>query len=1040
VDLRFVDRLFADGTIEGNPDRQPVLGLYFRHTDAMPISTDISKGDPRLTGLHELYHSLVPLLTREEQQVVMSGFGGEEKAAEAFAQWALGTREGQRLGPLRNLYERMNNILRGNGFRSWQDVFRQTRTGEVARRAKVLEMSSDLTVDTARELAEAANLPALGDAIVMYGRRLKSDMIPMETVYQMMAQHLDDMEITRAATRAGYHRISDEQNISSIPATRQNTIALDLARHQKLTPIDIGSSDPYIARRLEQGTPAQARRSPAGVRPLPSMRRRMEQPHVIRYKTEAGEILQNNSLARTSTKSPLVSNIKDITLQEVDGHQVPKSPQYLQHNAFIVNNGGTLDMIELAGQETTIPMATRGSANIIDANARPLYVVPSDMDTLVEQQIIGSDERGLHFDAVSGAYYVSLDHPEIEYLLENFGTIEAQGKWLEHRNQQEIGIAQTLSEFQVIARQIPEADRLYIYPIGESEVQMARLQGARFDERADYRLYYVDKYSPQAETLAKRFGSSEDRLNRYADWREKQFNEKIRRQNVAYIDSADSQAELGPDVVRKIGRSALFSAGIGAAAAATTHLHAAEAPVHSVPAAPLTPESAGEIESMFERMGDGQWREIVQNNDFANSAQELWQSLSTETQQFFETMAINAGPSAALAKELISEKFDQFYSALTAFPEKLASSSSADEFFSHVKSQFYTDMHTLSDFAASAGEAVRNIPAPDVSFAPGLAELKSSVVDQTLPALKAQVAGTMDSWIQGAKTIAQPTIDVMQNALGPKVTAAVAAIGGTAGLTAIASGAATAGTIGAGVAAATYMARRAERRKIWAEDSREMPWKLTSRQFGQVFKKHYAVERHEENGVETVSLKRKGSEETIFKTAAPLGAKVSARELVQAAHGAMVDKAIEQKLPVPDHVKLSVVEARSRNTGPGYANIETGYLGSGMGDEMRKSYVEKVPSVVAGTDTKGLSEQLARLPLNTLASASLKTAQAESLTADPGKKAQLSKGMGLLQTEIVNRARKTADLRLAESVDQNQKTAQRAERAIKPVKRKGRGI
>ncbi|RCK34590.1 strawberry notch C-terminal domain-containing protein [Thalassospira xiamenensis] len=1040
VDLRFVDRLFADGTIEGNPDRQPVLGLYFRHTDAMPISTDISKGDPRLTGLHELYHSLVPLLTREEQQVVMSGFGGEEKAAEAFAQWALGTREGQRLGPLRNLYERMNNILRGNGFRSWQDVFRQTRTGEVARRAKVLEMSSDLSVDMARTLAEAANLPALGDAIVMYGRRLKSDMIPMETVYQMMAQHLDDMEITRAATRAGYHRINDEQNISSIPATRQNTIALDLARHQKLTPIDIGSSDPYIARRSEQGTPAQARRSPAGVRPLPSMRRRMEQPRVIRYKTSAGEILQNNSLEDTSTKSPLVSNIKDIMLQDANGQLVPKSAQYLQHNAFIVNNGGTLDMIELAGQETTIPMATRGSANIIDANARPLYVVPSDMDALVERQIVGSDERGLHFDAVSGAYYVSLDHPEIEYLLENFGTIEAQRKWLEHRNQQESGIAETLSEFQVIARQVPEADRLYIYPIGESEVQMARLQGARFDERADYRLYYLDKNSIHAEALSKRFGSSPERLNRYADWREKQFNEKIRRQHVAYIDTAESQAELGPDVVRKIGRSALFSAGIGAAAAAATRAQAAEAPVHAVPTAPLAPEAAGEIESIFERMGDGQWREIVSNSSVTNSAQELWQSLSRDTQQFFETMAINAGPSVALAKELISEKFDRFYSTLTAFPEKLADSSSADEFFSHVKSQFYTDMHTLGDFAASAGETVRNIPAPDVSFAPGLVDLKSKVVDQTLPALKAQVAGTMDSWMQGAKALAQPTIDVMQNALGPKVTAAVAAIGGTAGLTAIASGAATAGTIGAGVAAATYMARRGERRKMWADDSREMPWKLTSRQFGQVFKKHYAVERQDENGVETVSLKRKESGETIFKTAAPLGAKVSARELVQAAHGAMVDKAIEQKLPVPDHVKLSVVEARSRNTGPGYANIETGYLGAGMGDEMRKSYVEKVPSVVAGTDTKGLSEQLTRLPLNTLASASLKTAQAESLTTDPGKKAQLSKGMGLLQTEIVNRARKTAELRLTEGVDQKQKTAQRAERAIKPVKRKGRGI
>ena len=1035
VDLRFVERLFADGTVEGSPDRRPVLGLYFRHTDAMPISTDMSKGDPRITGLHELYHSLAPLLNREEQRVIAAGFGGEEKAAEAFAHWAMGTPQGRGLDPVRNLFERMNNILRGNGFRSWQDAFQSARTGQVAQRAKVLEMSSDIEIETAQQLAKAANLPALGEAVARYGSRLQGDTIPMETLYQLLAHHLDDLEITKAVRKAGYHRINDDQSISTIPATRQATIEMDLARHRKLTPIDIGSNDPHIARRLSQTTQAQARRMNTTVHPSPTIHRRADRPHVIRYKTIDGDVLQNNVLTRTSIISPVRSMIKDIVLQDRDGLPMFNRAEYLQHNVFIARNGDIGMNEKVAGQEIHIPMATHGSADITDVRARPLFIVPRDMDRLVKEGLVGEGDKGLHFDVSSGAYFVADSHPSLEQLYRDFGTVAARQKWQAYVENQTNTVAAVAKEFETIAYVLPESERAHIYPIGASELQMARSKGARFDDRPDYRVYYIDRNSPNAQNLLDRFGPTQERMDRYANWREEQFNEQITKRSVAYRDSEAMDIELGPNAVRQIGRSAVFSAGLGGALAASAQVGAAERPLSdTVNLSTTVPE--GSVEMMFERLGTDHWREIIDNSSAGQSAVELWNSLSATTQEALNRAGIagdRASQEFAAAFSGLGEKLNE-YSTLT---DRVVSSGSLEEARAHVVAFFSNGqenvklnnffealynsetpierLNTVQSIAYNAGNSIKdwaqdsystltsvNIPT-DGSLATGLQELRSSAVDTVIPQMKTQIGATLDSWISAAKEVTQPVVDIMKDAIGPKVTAAVSAIGGTAGLTAIASGAASAGAVGAGVAASIYMARRNERRKIWAADSKDMPWKLTSKQFGQVVKKHYSISRSEKDGLEQVTVSRKSDGAKVFEAAAPIGGKLSAREAIAAAHATLVDQAISNKLPVPDDVKLSVVAAGARDAGPGFGKALPTAGNEQVGKDMQRTYVANVPAVMTGRNDRATAEQLTKLPTATLASAALKTKQSEELAADPERKKAFGNGIALIDAELRRR-------------------------------------
>ena len=1030
VDLTFVERLFADGTVEGSPDRRPVLGLYFRHTDAMPISTDISKGDPRITGLHELYHSLTPLLSAEEQRVVTAGFGGEEKAAEAFAHWAMGSGDAKRLGPITNLYQRMNNILRGNGFRSWQDVFLAARTGDVARRANVLEMSSDIEISVAQNLAKAANLPALGEAVAKYGTRLNGDSIPMETLYQLFAQHLDDLEITKAARKAGFHRISDEQNISSIPRTRQQTIELDLARHKKLTPIDVGSNDPYIAQRLAQGTQAQARRMNGGVLPSPTINRRADRPHVIRFKTTDGATLQSTVPHRTS-RAPVPSKIKDIMLQEVGRLGSPNPADYLQRNVFIDRNGGTGMNMVSAGQEIQIPMATRGSADIISVTARPVFILPEDMDRLIAEGIVGEGKRGLQFDATSGAYYVAADHPDIERLVTEFGTVDAQNRWREHREAQAASIENVLREFATISHSVPEKDRIYIYPIGQSELQMARAKGAQFD-RGETRVYFIDRNSPDAENLLNRFGPTEERMNKYAEWRQSQFDEQIQRRAVASVDAEAMDDELGPNVVKQVGRSAMFSAGLGAAGAAVSQIKSAN-PDQMTP-----PPPEGAVEMMFERLGAGEWREIIEKSETTQTAQQLWNNLSDTAKEALS----RAGIAGERAADQFAQAFSSLNSTLEPYSEltnRVFSSGSWDEAKSHivtfmanggenvhldnfyealtasddpalrleaVKSIAYSAGNSMTDMAKDGLNAVSSLSTDSGGVLNSLQGMRDNAIEavkEAWPGATSGVAGTFDKWIASAKELTQPAIDAMKDAASPKITAALATIGGTAGLSAVAAGAASAGFVGASVATSVYLARRNERRKMWAQDAKDMPWKLTTKQFGQVAKQHFAIQRTEEHGVEHVSVVRKSDGEKIVQAAAPLGGKLSAREMIEKAHAAMVKTAIDQKLPVPADVIKGVETAEKRDVGSEHSKAGPAPLNERIGKEMLEAYVGKTPAVMAGANDQKTIEQLAKLPTPVLTSAAMKTGHSERESTNPERKASFKAGLGLIMAELQRR-------------------------------------
>lgn len=695
-------------------------------------------------------------------------------------------------------------------------------------------------------------------------------------------------------------------------------------------------------------------------------------------------------------------------------------------------------------------MATRGSADIIDVTARPVYILPRDMDHLVEADIVGEGNKGLQFDASSGAYYVALNHPSVNHLLENYGTVEAQRKWSDYVQGQANAISEVVKEFTTIAHMVPEENRAYVYPIGASEVQMARVKGAQFDDRPDKRVYYIDRNSVNAKNLVSRFGPSTDRMERYAVWRQEQFNEQIQRRSVAFADSAAMDIELGPDAVKQIGRSAVFSAGIGGGIAAASQISAnGEQAPSTVTLSAAVPEE-GSIEMMFERLGTAEWREIIDKSSVANTASDIWSSLSATTQEALSRAGIageRAGQQFSEAFANVSEGLAQ-YSTLT---DRVVSSGSLDEARAHIVSFFangqqnidagnffkaliesdqpierletlkavaYNTGNSIKDWASSSLETLSSASLPSAQdIGPALAELRSSSVDNALPHMKTQIASSFDTWVQAAKEITKPALDVIRDAVGPKVTAAVAAVGGTAGLTAIAGAAASAGAVGAGVAASVYMARRNERRKIWADDSKDMPWKLTSKQFGQVVKKHYSIQRSEVDGLDRLTITRKSDGEQVFEAVAPIGGKLSAREAVQAAHASLVDKAIENKLPVPDAVKLSVLEAGQREAGHGFAKGHPTLMNERIGKEMLSQYVSKVPAVMSGANDRQTAEQLSKLPTSVLASAALKTKQSEELAADPERKRSFKAGTALISAELNRRNQQAASRVLEQAAD-----------------------
>ena len=329
VDVRFVDRLFADGRSMvdsgvGTADRNPVLGMYFRNFNVLAVSTDLSRGDPVETAYHELYHSLAPLLTPKELAILAERFPArgtrtaEEAAAEAFSEWALDKAEtlqavrsrhshsarhgdidavrgdsrdashsadidGRRriqlpawketavadaFDTLGRFLEKANNVLRGRGFQTWDDIFIRVRTGDVVRRAKVFDVAATIDPREAARLAKGAGLMRLADSLTHYTRRIGRKALTGEAVYRLLRAHLSDEAILDGLRRGGYHAPRDLGGATTLITTRDALAAVDLDRQRQVTPIDVGSSLDRAATATVRPTASQPA-STAYTRPAP---------------------------------------------------------------------------------------------------------------------------------------------------------------------------------------------------------------------------------------------------------------------------------------------------------------------------------------------------------------------------------------------------------------------------------------------------------------------------------------------------------------------------------------------------------------------------------------------------------------------------------------------------------------------------------------------------------------------------------------------------------------------------------------------------
>ena len=142
--------------------------------------------------------------------------------------------------------------------------------------------------------------------------------------------------------------------------------------------------------------------------------------------------------------------------------------------------------------------------------------------------------------------------------------------------------------------------------------------------------------------------------------------------------------ELGHDAVKQIGRSAVFSAGLGGAIAASTQV-AASTPTPSASVLSATAPEEGSIEMMFERLGTAEWREIIDKSSLANSAAEVWSSLSSTTQEALS----RAGIAGERASRQFAEAFADIGNSLAQYStltERVTSSGSLDEARAHIVS------------------------------------------------------------------------------------------------------------------------------------------------------------------------------------------------------------------------------------------------------------------------------------------------------------------------------------------------------------------
>ena len=148
VQVDVVERLFHEGpelvaSGAATPARQEVAGLHWRARGLIEVSL-APQYNPLDTAAHELWHSVEPMLTPQEQATLQRAFpetdslSHEERTAYAFETWK--KRKGSKPGvppifrKVSAFMRGVRNWLRGQGVKKAEDIFDTAERGEVGRR------------------------------------------------------------------------------------------------------------------------------------------------------------------------------------------------------------------------------------------------------------------------------------------------------------------------------------------------------------------------------------------------------------------------------------------------------------------------------------------------------------------------------------------------------------------------------------------------------------------------------------------------------------------------------------------------------------------------------------------------------------------------------------------------------------------------------------------------------------------------------------------------------------------------------------------
>lgn len=336
IEIHLTGRLYGvEDVVVGGAQpggRKPLLGLYFAHHQAIAVSTDVSRGNPLSSAYHELFHSVEGLLTDKERQAVERQFGTggpyHEAAAEAFGEWAADRAKARKEGrppegegvfrSLGRFVERMNGVLEGRGFRTWDDVFEDALAGKVAARGKTFDVTQKVEAGVAAEIAEKAGLPRLakqyrdmsaydgtlaGRAAKLLrgskGSAKKEPVLTGKVLVDTMRQYVNDASIRAAIQESGY-QIKDTARITGLLKDRDAMLAADLKGSSSTTPVAAGPASrpgPRPAVAARGGAPGPGKPAPA----------RQAKPWEMR----AHEFTENIGLSKEPVRNPRYGTQED---------------------------------------------------------------------------------------------------------------------------------------------------------------------------------------------------------------------------------------------------------------------------------------------------------------------------------------------------------------------------------------------------------------------------------------------------------------------------------------------------------------------------------------------------------------------------------------------------------------------------------------------------------------------------------------------------------------------------------------------------------